>query len=215
MSTTKRVRKLTPQQRQKKAELETLHLEVQEMELSLAARKRKEARAMRLLTGTYDLSGTFSEESNDLHFARLYAWSMRNKEQPLNVFMHAWDDSMIATFGLHDMFIDLSRQHKLTICVQGTATLMPAVVLQAAHVRRMSKNSTIQLTPPEIENYESDPVASRKRDRFINRLYDELLSLLSRRSKLTPKQLKKRIGDHGWTLTAGKALEQEFIDEIV
>jgi ATP-dependent protease ClpP protease subunit len=202
-------------QRLKAAELATMLLQIEKMELTLAAEEEKEARAMRLEAGIYDLCDEFNEEANDEHFSRLYAWSLRHAKEPLTVYMHAWDDSMISTFGLHDVFVDLTGQHKLTIHVQGIATLMPSVLLQTAHVRVMSENSTLSLTPPEIVNGELDPVSSRKRDRFINRLYDEALALLTRRSQLTAAQLRKRIGDSGWTLNAKEAKEYGFVDKIV
>lgn len=224
MTTKKRGQAQTPKKRSnaqtstkriKAAELATLRLEVEKLELTLSAEAQKEVRAMRLEAGIYDLGDEVNEEANNDHFSRLYAWSLRHPKEPLLVYLNAWDDEMISTFGLHDMFVDLAEaQHKVTIHVQGVATLMPSVVLQAAQVRVISKNSTLNLAPPVIRNTESDPVASRKRDKFINRLYDEALELLSRRSKLDASQLRKRIGDSGWTLSADQAKEYGFVDRI-
>jgi ATP-dependent protease ClpP protease subunit len=210
----KRTQAQTSTKRIKAAELATLQLEVETMELNLAAETYKEVRAMRLETGIYDIGDEVNEEANSDHFSRLYAWSLRHPKEALTVCLNACDDELISTFGLHDMFVDLSQEHKLTICVQGVATLMPSVVLQAAHTRVISKNSTLSLVPPPLGNSELDPVASRKRDRFINRLYDEALELLGRRSTMDAAQLRRRIGDSGWTLSAEKAKEYGFVDRI-
>lgn len=212
--TKKRSKARTSTKRIKAAELATLRLEVEKLELTLSAEAQKEVRAMRLEAGIYDLGDEVNEEANNDHFSRLYAWSLRHPKEPLLVYLNAWDDEMISTFGLHDMFVDLAEDHKVTIHVQGVATLMPSVVLQAAQVRVISRNSTLNLVPPVIRNSELDPVASRKRDKFINRLYDEALALLSRRSTLDAAQLRKRIGDSGWTLSAERAKEYGFVDRI-
>lgn len=212
--TKKRSKARTSTKRIKAAELATLRLEVEKLELTLSAEAQKEVRAMRLEAGIYDLGDEVNEEANNDHFSRLYAWSLRHPKEPLLVYLNAWDDEMISTFGLHDMFVDLAENHKVTIHVQGVATLMPSVVLQAAQVRVISRNSTLNLVPPVIRNSELDPVASRKRDKFINRLYDEALALLSRRSTLDAAQLRKRIGDSGWTLSAERAKEYGFVDRI-
>ncbi len=218
----KTVKKMTPQQRAlaltrrlKAAEIEGLKLDIDDLNISISALRHKEARALLWQAGCYDITGELTQEANVEHFARLYAWSLGNSGKPLTILLHANDGWIHAAHGLHDVLCELKTEHQVTICVQGEASLMPTFLMQAAHVRKMSPNSILTLSPPLLGNWESDPVASRKRDILINQLYDDLLAILVRRSKqLTPDLLKKKIGNNGWTLSAAEALENGLVDEV-
>ena len=101
----------------------------------------------------------------------------------------------------------------VTTIVRGAAYSMGGVILQAGEYRVMGKNSTLLIHQPSAGSYGKTPEIEDDLE-YVKIIEARLVNVLTEKSNLTPKQLRKRWHRRDWTLCAEEALELGFVDAI-
>lgn len=164
-------------------------------------------------TRTLILNDGIDEDSLDLFlkgFALLGAG-------PITIKMNSGGGDVVPGLAM----VDLMEKHrgKITVEVWGQANSMAAIILQAADVRKMSKNSSIMVH----QGVEEPPTDIKKNIKSWMKLTDELDSVCD---QIVLKRVQKKHPKYSWTkfreetqfdlyFNAAKALELGLVDRII
>ena len=120
-----------------------------------------------------------------------------------------------AGFGIYDAMRAANESgNDVTAVVRGTAMSMGIIILQAAKVRKMTKNSYLMTHKgwgPLIGN-----VTELERDvAYFRATEDHCNRVLAARSKMTLTEIRKRTAEGNWYMNAKDALRFGFVDEVI
>lgn len=140
--------------------------------------------------------------------------SRRFPGKPLTVTLNSPGGSVLAGLALYDHIRELShRGHKMTVKVRGMAASMGGILLQAGDIRIIGPEALLLIHEVSSGTYGklSDMQDSIN---FSRKLWDKLLKILARRSKLSDEEIKERSHKYDWWLDAEEAVALGFADKI-
>ncbi|AID58937.1 ClpP-like protease [Mycobacterium phage Gaia] len=227
----------TPEQLKILAEIEKLKAEA-ETRLTLAEAEEKEHQAIiqalsrkreeRLERWTdaadiynrvYYFNTEVSVKSVDAMLGTLHSWHRMDPNADWDIIINSPGGSVVEGMALFDTLSSYSLRgdgtHKITITVRGYAASMAAIILQAADVRRVGKESYIMIHEGSIGAVGS---AAEVRDtmKWVEKMSSRIASIFVERSggKTTLKQYKAGCDRADWWLDSDEALKRGFVDEI-
>ena len=142
-------------------------------------------------------------------------WSRRAPEgTPLKVLINSPGGSVIDGLALYGFLRNLSRNgHPVTTVAIGQASSMGGILLQAGDTRIMDAEAWLLIH--EVSAGAIGNVSEMKdRTKFMERLLDQAIDILSARSTMTKRQIKNKMTRTDWWLRADEALELGFCDEV-
>ena len=165
--------------------------------------------------GVFKFFDEFTDSKVNLLIDDLEKFSADNPGKSIKIFLNSPGGSVIAGFTLIDELTRLRNLgHKITFVVYGMAASTAGFVLQAADRRVIGANAMILIH--EVSSGASGKLSSMKNSiAYSQKLEEQFIKLLCRRSRLTPKLIHSRI-DSGqdWWLDAEEALKLGLVDEI-
>lgn len=158
--------------------------------------------------------------TSDISFASARAaintlseWRARSKD-PITIRLMSPGGNVIATLALYD-YIRLLVAEGIDVTVVGIGFCASggAVLLQAGNRRVVTSNTHVMIheISTEAVGRLSDIADEAK---FLERMQDRLLDILSEKSTFTKRQIKNRWKGKDWWLNAEEAVEAGFADEI-
>ncbi len=141
-------------------------------------------------------------------------WSRRAPEQDLTIVFNSPGGSVIHGLALYDFLMELRRNgHKITTVARGMAASMGGILLQAGDERVIGYNAHVLIH--EISSIGIGKMSELEDEiKFMKRLQDRCLEILSERSTLTKKQIDNRWKRKDWWLNSTETVELGFADRI-
>lgn len=141
-------------------------------------------------------------------------WSRRTPEQDLTIVFNSPGGSVTHGLALYDFFTELkSNGHHLTTMARGMAASMGGVLLQAGHTRIVGDNAHMLIH--EVSSIGIGKMSELEDEiKFLKRLQDRLLDILSERSTLSKKQVENRWKRKDWWLSSQECVDLGFADKI-
>ena len=185
-----------------------------DLEASFAWDIRKEVDSSQHVARIYSFNGGVSDSSANNCISTLGQWQREDPDKPIQVVFNSPGGSVTAGLALYD-YIQVIRQNGTKVDTHsiGWAASMGGILLQAGEERSMGDHAYMlihEITSGAIGN------ASELEDelKFVKRLQDRLLGILSSRATLTKRQIERKWKRKDWWLDAQEALEFGFIDSI-
>lgn len=145
----------------------------------------------------------------------LDTWSRRRPEASIRFILNSPGGEVFASFTLHDFIKKLrKRGHHVTIEVLTTAMSGAAAVLQAADDRVLSPNAWVMVHEAQISGIGGNFTQVAEAKENIEKLQNRLLEIMAERSTLSLKQIKNRVRNKDWLLSAEEAVKFGFADRI-
>ncbi len=140
--------------------------------------------------------------------------SRRSPKEALTVTLNSPGGSVIAGLALYDHIRELSsRGHHMTVKVRGMAASMGGILLQAGDTRVIGAEATVLIH--EVSSGTSGKVSEMEDDLNRSRhLWDKLVKILARKSRLTEQEIKDKAYKFDWWLDAEETKKLGFADEI-
>ncbi len=147
--------------------------------------------------------------------SQLMIWSSQSPGKSLKLILNSPGGIVVEGFALIDYLKHLRVSgHHVTIVVLGQASSMGAVILQAADHRVIGKHAWMMLH--EVAGGASGKISSQDDTLdWYHQLWVQCLEILAERSHLTSDAIRKATDRRDWWLSADKAIEFGFADEIL
>lgn len=167
----------------------------------------------------YEFIGAVDDPNVGRCYATLSEWHKLDLEcagppTPFTVIMHSPGGAVITGFRLMDHLTEMKLAgHHLTMIVRGCAASMGATILQAGDVRIMGAESMMLIH--ELSggaNGKAGEMADTMK--LMEILTGRVLGIYSRRTKMTPAEIKRKWARTDWWLSSDEALKYGFVDEI-
>jgi ATP-dependent Clp protease protease subunit len=204
------------EKRREELDLKRAEIEIKEKELTIQRMAREEEQALAAASEAcvYTFMDTVDEKSVRAAMDTLTEYGRRFPGRPIKLILNSPGGSCIEGFALYDCLRELSSAgNKITTVSYGYAASMAALLLQAGDVRIMGHASYIMLH--ELSSWVHGPLSDIEDDlKVTKKFWQRYLELVSRRSKLSVKEIENRCKKVDWWLNADEALELGFIDEI-
>jgi ATP-dependent Clp endopeptidase proteolytic subunit ClpP len=140
--------------------------------------------------------------------------SRRFPKEGLTVTVNSPGGSVIAGLALYDHIRELSaRGHHMTVKVRGMAASMGGILLQSGDTRVIGEEATVLIH--EVSSGTMGKVSDMEDD--LNRskhLWDKLVKILAKKSRLTEDEIKKKSYKFDWWLDAEETVKLGFADKI-
>lgn len=192
-------------------------LEAQLAEFELRSRQRREREV--LADGDVHRILPFWAAVNDMtaKYAVDALGSWAREDGPgskMTIVFNSPGGSVIAGLALYDFIRELrTNGHTIETVSLGMAASMGGVLLQAGDTRVMGRYAHLLIH--EVSTGAIGKMSEIEDEvKFMGRLQDQLLDILSERSTLTKEQIRRRWKKTDWWLGAEEALELGFIDAI-
>jgi len=183
-------------------------------EASFAADIRQEVDASQHVARLYSFNGSVSDSSANACISCLGQWQREDASRDITIVFNSPGGGVHSGLALYD-YIKAVQAGGTTINTHsiGWAASMGGILLQAGEKRTMGAHAYMlihEISAGAIGN------TSELEDelKFVKRLQERCLAILSERSSLTKRQIARRWQRKDWWLDAQEALEFGFIDEI-
>ena len=143
-------------------------------------------------------------------------WARRDTQEPIKVIFASGGGSVYDGFALYDFLREISASGSPVETVAlGFALSMGAILLQAGDHRVIGRNAYLMIHGISFET-EGDLVRYAEVASRAQELQDRCITILSQRSKLSERQIKKqwKVKRDGWWLNAEEALSAGLVDEV-
>lgn len=167
-----------------------------------------------LKKGILVLHGELNEElCNKICKRLLYLQQLGQKK--IEIILNSVGGEVYHGLLIYNTLEDL-RAHGIEIIIEarGVCASMAVVILQGASLRKASKYTRFLLH--EVSSWAFGKASEVKEEsqelEKVNKMLDEIVT---NRSKLTPKQLRKKTKKRDWWISAEEALKYGLIDEII
>lgn len=141
-------------------------------------------------------------------------WERRDPGLPITIRINSPGGSVLDGFALLDTILRLRRKgHHITTHGIGMIASMATILMQAGDERVLDHNAWFMIHEVSAG---AQGKASDMEDqiKFVNKLQDRLLEILSERSTLTKAQIKKRWKKTDDWMSAAEALKLGFVDRV-
>ena len=140
--------------------------------------------------------------------------SRRFPGEPLCVTLNSPGGSVIAGLALYDHIRELSaRGHEMTVKIRGMAASMGGILLQAGDKRIMGPEAMVLIH--EVSSGTSGPISYMEdKLNFSRHLWDKLVKILARRSRLTEEEIKAKSYKFDWWIDGEEAVKLGFADLV-
>jgi ATP-dependent Clp protease protease subunit len=182
-----------------------------------AEQKRAEDAASYEENRIYNFFGAVDRNTSAHCIGLLNFWARleENKERPFTIFFNSPGGSVIDGFALLDTISEIrSRGYTVNTVGIGMIASMAGILLQAGEKRSIGYNSYLMIH--ELSSVNIGKVSEMEDEmKFLKRLSDRALDILSERSTLSKAQISRRWNRKDWWLDSTEALELGLVDEIV
>ncbi len=146
--------------------------------------------------------------------AELSNWSRRDPGKDIKIVLNSPGGAVLDGLAMYDFILQLRHQgHHIEVIALGVAASIGGVILQAADVRTMGRNSWLLIH--EVGSGTTGTVSEMEEDlEFSKRLQDNIVDILAERSTLTTTQIKRKWKKTDFWMNATEALEVGLIDHI-
>ena len=186
-----------------------------EIELADYQRRDADARAEAARSLVYTFYAGVDEDSVRQAIQTLSAWSRRDPSAPMTVVLNSPGGRVLDGLALFDFLRGLRLAgHFLRVEVFGRAASMGAVLLQAGDERVLGANAFVLIH--EVHGG-MEGTSSQIGDQvgFYAQMEKQLLAILSERSNLTERQIRRRWQRKDWWLAANEAVKLGFADLVL
>lgn len=141
--------------------------------------------------------------------------SRRYPDKDITILLNSPGGSVIDGYALMDFIEELKRRgHRIVIKVLGNAASMGAIILQAADERVMS-NLSVLCIHEMSSGFEAQLSKMKAEVKFVEKLSDKSLKILSDRSGTAIRTIKSKCKDgKDWWMDAEEALKFGFCDRV-
>lgn len=141
-------------------------------------------------------------------------WERRDPGEPITIRINSPGGSVLDGFALLDTILRLRRKgHKVTTHGLGMVASMATILMQAGDERVLDKNAWFMIH--EVSAGTSGKASDMEDElRFVKKLQDRLLDILSERSTLSKTQIKRRWTKKDDWMSADEALALGFVDRV-
>lgn len=216
------------EQEQKRAEARRVKAAAQEAEHDAYLRglRRLEAERTEDLTKVSDFYNhvyvfdqPVSQVSVNTCLNVINTWHRLKPDAPWEIVMNSPGGSVVAGMHLFDQLAGYSERgggtHKITMTVRGYAASMAGILLQAADVRRIGRESYLMIH--EISAGAGGKIGEIKDDvKWYEKVCERIVDIFVERSngKITAEEFKKGWERIDWWIDSKEALERGFVDKI-
>jgi ATP-dependent Clp endopeptidase proteolytic subunit ClpP len=199
-----------------RAEYEKLLAERDNLQFDLMHKKSVEKwnQALRKERRVFDFVTDVNSATVQWAVDELSEWAWVSKD-PITIRLNSPGGSVFDGLMLFDLVRQLSKEYKVPIIteVYGYAASMASVLSQAGTERRIKKNAWFMIHEPSHWVWGS---LSELKDnaKLVERLHEQLCSLLAERSKLSAKEIMEKCDHRDWWLSAKEAYELGFFDKL-
>lgn len=166
-----------------------------------------------------NINGTIGGNAADAWLDALQHWERRDPGEPIVVQIMSGGGSVTDGLALYDTLMRMRRKgHHVITHGMGMVASMASVLLQAGDERVLDSRAKMMLHEGSIQiSGGSVSLTSGEREdleTFSKMLTTDIVSILTERSTLTPRQLNSRWKRKDWWLTADEALKLGFVDRV-
>jgi ATP-dependent protease ClpP protease subunit len=213
--------KLLAEARKVTAEAVTAEAEAEVAAIELAAAREKEA--ARCVSDdhcrVYRFNESVGQASADKCIATLARWHRLDPTCDIEIVFNSPGGSVIAGMALFDAIHRLSLRakggHKVTVGVAGYAALMAGILVQAADVRWIGRESYFMIH--EVSAGTGGKIGEMKDDvKFYDAICDRVVKIFVARAggKITKPTFERRWRRQDWWLLSDEALKLGFVDDL-
>lgn len=198
------------------AETHKFNLESKKLEIEIERLQRvnRDEDADSDQQGVYTFYSSVDKQSVQHCMKELGHWSRRDPNKAFTIIFNSPGGSVIDGFALYDYLRELSLQgHHITTIGLGYVASMGGILMQAGDHRILGQNT--QMLIHEVSSVGIGKVSEMEDElKFVKRLQEQCLEILSSRSTMTISQIKRKWTRKDWWLNSSEAFALGFCDEI-